>query len=147
MYMAPEVLRRGRPTPELDVYSLFMTVLWVEDIEDFRKLELTLEDLDEIFNLVFASLKYSSIARLKEMAEPDPDRRASRRLKHTLQPRSILNSTGDDFLTDECDGHTGTTLTETTLMAGTAPTSTVSTRHVQVASANGTTWDLKQMGS
>ncbi|KAK0627194.1 kinase-like domain-containing protein [Immersiella caudata] len=77
VYMAPEVARQGQPTPKSDVWSLFMTELWALDVKGFRKLEHTLDNLDAIFNLVFASLEDSRVACLKEMAEADPDRRAS----------------------------------------------------------------------
>ncbi|KAK1754090.1 serine/threonine protein kinase [Echria macrotheca] len=77
VYMAPEVARQGQPTPKSDVWSLYMTELWALDVGDFRKLEDTLDNLDGIFTLVFASLEDSRVSCLKEMAEADPDRRAS----------------------------------------------------------------------
>jgi serine/threonine protein kinase len=36
LYMAPEMFRKGGQTPKLDVWSLFVTMLWTLDVEGFR---------------------------------------------------------------------------------------------------------------
>jgi serine/threonine protein kinase len=37
LYMAPEMFRKGGQTSKLDVWSLFVTMLWTLDIGGFRQ--------------------------------------------------------------------------------------------------------------
>ena len=74
VYMAPEVdERRGPQTHKVDVYSLFVTMLWTLDVGGFRS-ETNITKNQE---LVTRLSSHEDISDIQEMAEIIPARRAS----------------------------------------------------------------------
>ncbi|TAQ83791.1 hypothetical protein B7494_g7893 [Chlorociboria aeruginascens] len=76
LYMAPEMFQKdGRQTFKLDVWALFVTILWTVD-EEFRLKSTQFETVENVYNEIrtAASLKLSKI---QEMAIMNPEERAS----------------------------------------------------------------------
>ncbi|KAL2168730.1 hypothetical protein VTG60DRAFT_6901 [Thermothelomyces hinnuleus] len=62
LFMAPEIVLGGKQTPKADIWSLFVTILWMMDVGGFR-------------GLGFPA--YEDLSRARAMARSDPDVRAS----------------------------------------------------------------------
>jgi serine/threonine protein kinase len=74
LYMAPEMHQGGQQTHKVDVWSLFVTMLWTLDVNNFRqKLSVTgLKDMQEFISSCVAAME-----KIAEMAKADPEERAS----------------------------------------------------------------------
>lgn len=76
LYMAPEVYKGGVQTDKVDVWSLFVTMLWVLDAGEFRQIQFnTKEDVRK--TVVSAASNEHSVSRFREMAIVEPEKRAS----------------------------------------------------------------------
>jgi len=78
LYTAPEMFRRGKQTHKVDVWSLFVTMVWVLDVRGFRQKSKQFKSPDEVheFVLLVAS-EEQAMSRIREMAIFDPEKRAS----------------------------------------------------------------------
>jgi len=77
-YMAPEMFRKGGQTSKLDVWSLFVTILWTLDIEEFRrKSDQFRFDEDAQEAILFAASNVDTVSKIREMAIVNPEERAS----------------------------------------------------------------------
>ena len=77
IYMAPEVWEHGKQTTKADVWSLYVTMLWVLDVKGFRHGCLDFKDFHEVRTGVYEASKQESPSRIRRMANPDPTKRAS----------------------------------------------------------------------
>jgi serine/threonine protein kinase len=78
LYMAPEMFRKGGQTSKLDVWSLFVTILWTLDAGGFRQMSNQFESAEDAQEAVlFAASKVDSISKIQEMAIVNPEERAS----------------------------------------------------------------------
>jgi serine/threonine protein kinase len=78
MYMAPEMFRKGGQTSKLDVWSLFVTMLWTLDTGGFRQKSnrfKSVEDAQE--TVLYAASNVDTVAKIQEMAIVNPKERAS----------------------------------------------------------------------
>ncbi|KAI1428209.1 kinase-like protein [Xylaria sp. FL1777] len=77
LYMAPELFQ-GKQTHKADVWALCVTMLWTLDVEGFREAIHTFESVDNVINAVVLVSKSPRVVNaLQEMAEVDPEKRAS----------------------------------------------------------------------
>lgn len=77
IYMAPEVYRREEQTHKMDIWSLFVTMAWILDVEGFRLKSDQFQSTRAIEQTVLAVAASSTVNRIQEMARIDPARRAS----------------------------------------------------------------------
>ncbi|CAK7213451.1 hypothetical protein SCUCBS95973_001797 [Sporothrix curviconia] len=76
IYMAPEMNSGNRPrTSKVDVWSLFVTILWTLNVCGFRTRHLAL--YREVYNAVRECTRVEVIDSIRPMAAVDPDQRAS----------------------------------------------------------------------
>lgn len=80
LYMAPEIYRTEKQTNKADVWSLFVTMLWVLDVNGFRKtsdsdLFTTYKDVQD--TVVSLASRVEGISAIREMAAVDVEGRAS----------------------------------------------------------------------
>ncbi|KAI1139247.1 kinase-like protein [Hypoxylon sp. FL0543] len=80
-YIAPEILdQRGRQTSRADVWSLFVTMLWVHNADQFRHNQARgmFKDPSEVQKAVIgATLSNGTVAYIREMGIFDPEYRAT----------------------------------------------------------------------
>lgn len=74
LYMAPEMFQKGGQTHKADVWSLFVTILWVLN-KDFRQKSEQFQTTEEVHETVLTAA--SSIKIIQEMARMNPNDRAS----------------------------------------------------------------------
>ncbi|KAF9730210.1 hypothetical protein PMIN04_012257 [Paraphaeosphaeria minitans] len=81
VYMAPEMFEKGcQQTHKVDVWALFVTMMWTLDIGGFRQLvekAKSLGDLEEIRKEVLSGARKPNLSSIQEMAIEDPAKRAS----------------------------------------------------------------------
>jgi serine/threonine protein kinase len=78
MYMAPEMLRKGGQTSKLDVWSLFVTMLWTLDAGGFRQRSNQFKSVEDVQQAVLhAASKIDTVSKIQEMAVVNPKERAS----------------------------------------------------------------------
>jgi serine/threonine protein kinase len=78
MYMAPEMFRKGSQTSKLDVWSLFVTMLWTLDAEGFRQRSNQFESVEDVQEAVLhAASNVDTVSKIQEMAVVNPKERAS----------------------------------------------------------------------
>jgi serine/threonine protein kinase len=78
MYMAPEMFRKGGQTSKLDVWSLFVTMLWTLDAGGFRQRSNQFESVEDVQEAVLhAASNVDSVSKIQEMAAVNPKERAS----------------------------------------------------------------------
>lgn len=83
LYMAPEMFHQQRQvqapaqTHKVDVWSLFVTMLWTQDVGGFRKKSTGFQAIHEVRDAVLAASKVDSMRQLEAMARADPNQRAS----------------------------------------------------------------------
>lgn len=75
LFMAPEIDKGERQSCKVDVWSLFITLLWTLDINGFRRSNLT--GRTQIREAILNVTSNSSMSGLKQMAVIDPLQRAS----------------------------------------------------------------------
>jgi serine/threonine protein kinase len=76
-YMAPEMFRKGGQTSKLDVWSLFVTMLWTLDVGEFRQRCNQFKSVDDLQDAVSAASKVDTVSKIREMAIVNPEERAS----------------------------------------------------------------------
>jgi serine/threonine protein kinase len=78
LYMAPEMFRKGGQTSKLDVWSLFVTMLWTLDVGGFRQMSNQFESPENAQEAVlFAASNHDHISKIQEMAIVKAVERAS----------------------------------------------------------------------
>lgn len=77
IYMAPEMFSGGFQTTKLDVWSLFVTLVWALDFEGFRQKCHQFENRTEIQEAVLSAALDNQFSKAQEMAIIDPVWRAS----------------------------------------------------------------------
>lgn len=78
MYMAPEMFRRGGQTSKLDVWSLFVTMLWTLDAGGFRQRSNQFRSVEDAQQAVLhAASNVDTVSKIQEMAAVNPEERAS----------------------------------------------------------------------
>lgn len=81
LYMAPEAFGRGFQTSKMDIWSLFVTMLWTTDAGQFRQHFSgfkTAHDVQEaVLHAATATTTLPPISKIREMALVDPEARAS----------------------------------------------------------------------
>lgn len=75
--MAPGMFRKGGQTSNLDIWSLFVTMIRILDIEGFRKGYHQFQSITDVEEAVLLAARKSSLARIQEMAIVNPEERAS----------------------------------------------------------------------
>ena len=97
LFMAPEVYYRRQQGPKTDIWSLFVTVAWIYNMEDFR--DFTAEDPDELLDKIREIAESENAVHIKDMAVVDPTLRVSARelvsrLRHSgMQSMSEIEQT------------------------------------------------------
>jgi len=74
LYMAPEMFRETDQSSKVDVWSLFVTMLWIFEAE-FRERDFRSEK--EVWEVVVSAASKGETSKIQEMAIVDPARRAS----------------------------------------------------------------------
>jgi serine/threonine protein kinase len=79
LYMAPEMFQQGEEqTHKVDVWSLFVTMLWTLDTDGFRQRSQQFTRSEDARKAILsAAFDTNSVANIREMAMPNPDERAS----------------------------------------------------------------------
>ena len=78
LYMPPEMFRQGDQTHKIDVWSLFVTMLWILNAEDFRRRSTWFTtDADVQLAIWSAASNVASVSQIREMAIVNPEERAS----------------------------------------------------------------------
>ena len=78
MYMAPEMFRKGGQTSKLDVWSLFVTMLWTLDAGGFRQRSNQFKSVEDAQEAVLhVALNVNTVSKIQEMAAVNPKERAS----------------------------------------------------------------------
>ena len=78
LYMAPEVYYKGRQSSAADIWSLFVTIMWVLDVRGFREKSQKFEGYPQVSAVVQdASSPSGALSAICEMGRVDPDKRAS----------------------------------------------------------------------
>ncbi len=77
LYMAPEMFRKGGQTFKLDVWSLFVTMLWTLDVGGFRHRWHQFESAEDAQEAVLLAASEGDTSKIQEMAIVNPERRAS----------------------------------------------------------------------
>jgi serine/threonine protein kinase len=78
LYMAPEMFQKGEQTHKVDVWSLYVTMLWTLDVGGFRKASNGFKSIADAQGAVlFAASAVNHVSRIGEMAMVDPEERAS----------------------------------------------------------------------
>ena len=78
LYMSPEMLQRGDQTHKIDVWSLFVTMIWVLDAGGFRQKSNCFKTIVEVQQAVlFTASNIGLVAKIREMAIANPEKRAS----------------------------------------------------------------------
>ncbi|TGJ88657.1 hypothetical protein E0Z10_g5 [Xylaria hypoxylon] len=75
LYMAPEVLQGGRQTHKIDVWSLFVTILWTLDTTGFRQLSAECRTIQDAHHAILSSV--AGVSVIEEMARVNSEERAS----------------------------------------------------------------------
>lgn len=78
LYMAPEMFQEGDQTHKVDVWSLFVTMLWTIDAGEFRQRSNQFKSHAEVQRAVlFVASNATSVSKIREMAIVNPEERAS----------------------------------------------------------------------
>jgi serine/threonine protein kinase len=78
LYMAPEMWREGEQTHKIDVWSLFVTMLWTLDAGGFRRRSNQFKYDAQVQRAVLsAASNVDSVSKIREMAIVNPEERAS----------------------------------------------------------------------
>jgi serine/threonine protein kinase len=78
LYMAPEMYQEGDQTHKVDVWSFFVTMLWILDAGEFRQRSNRFKTVAEVQRTVLsAASNVDSVSKIREMAIVNPQERAS----------------------------------------------------------------------
>ena len=76
-FLAPEVIYGHKQTHKMDVWSLFVTYLWILDIEGFRRTIRTFTSDEVAFQKISSAGTLPGVNEFQEMAKIDSSERAS----------------------------------------------------------------------
>lgn len=76
-FMAPEMFTGDLQTGKVDVWALFVTLMWVLNVDGFRQCEHRMKSAKEAHEMVQRATTHRTLYNIREMAAPDPARRAS----------------------------------------------------------------------
>lgn len=76
LFSAPEISQSGSQTPKVDVWLLFVTIMWVLNAEEFRAKEFQFKSSAGVYDAVAAAAK-GRLVDIAWMAAVDPKQRAS----------------------------------------------------------------------
>lgn len=80
LFMAPEMFERERDekqTPKVDIWSLYVTVLWTMDVNGFREASKGLKSTRTIKEAILDASRAKGMEQIRDMAIVDPNSRAS----------------------------------------------------------------------
>ena len=78
LYIAPELLYGGIQTDKVDIWSLFVTMLWTLNTEDFRQISYKFRSYSEAREVISrVASNENTVSQIQEMAVIDHDKRAS----------------------------------------------------------------------
>lgn len=81
LYMAPEICdeeeHRQTQTHKADVWSLFVTIMWILDIDNFRRASYSMDSRQQVYEAIRLRADNPAINSIRDMAEVNPDKRAS----------------------------------------------------------------------
>ncbi|KAM5356570.1 hypothetical protein ACJ41O_003216 [Fusarium nematophilum] len=77
LYMAPEMFQGGKQTHKVDIWSLYVTMLWTLDVEGFREVSKRLNNHDEARRVILSAAETPKVSVIKEMAKVNSEERAS----------------------------------------------------------------------
>jgi serine/threonine protein kinase len=77
LYMAPEMFEESEQTHKVDVWSLFVTMLWTLDINGFRKMSKQFKSTKQVKDAVLLAASNNIVAKIREMGVINPKERAS----------------------------------------------------------------------
>ena len=77
IYMAPEMYCRKDQTSKLDVWPLFVTMLWTLDVAEFRLKCGEFKTIRDLQEGVLAAAKSNMVSKIQDMAASNPEKRAS----------------------------------------------------------------------
>jgi serine/threonine protein kinase len=78
LYMAPEMFQEGYQTSKLDVWSLFVTMLWTLDAGGFRQRSNRFQSIDDVQEAVLhAASNIESVSKIQHITVINPNERAS----------------------------------------------------------------------
>ncbi|KAG5801200.1 hypothetical protein H9Q71_014218 [Fusarium xylarioides] len=75
LYMAPEMFQRGGQTHKVDVWSLYVTMLWTLDVRGFRRRSDGFRSVEDAQKAVLSAA--DAVSNIQEMARVNPEERAS----------------------------------------------------------------------
>lgn len=75
LYMAPEMFLNGEQTHKVDVWSLFVTIIWTLNTRGFREASNGFKSYGDAQRMVLSTI--SELASIQEMAKANPEERAS----------------------------------------------------------------------
>ena len=77
LYMAPEMFQTGEQTHKADIWSLYVTMLWVLDVEGFRDASgMFVTSHNARTAVLSVASSTNSVSVIREMARPEPAERA-----------------------------------------------------------------------
>ena len=77
LYMAPEMFQMRQQTHKVDVWSLFVTVLWTLDVGEFRRLSDSVRSIKGCQRAILSAASTGKVSSIQEMARINPEERAS----------------------------------------------------------------------
>lgn len=77
IYMAPEVYRQEQQTHKMDVWSLFVTMAWILNVDGFHLKSRQFQSIQQVEQAVLAVAASPNVSRIQEMARTDPATRVS----------------------------------------------------------------------
>ncbi|KAK5080222.1 hypothetical protein LTR05_008735 [Lithohypha guttulata] len=78
LYMAPEMFQKGEQTHKVDVWSLFVTMLWTLDVGGFRHEWREYQSLSKVHEKVsLLASNEAAVSQIRDMAILNPEGRAS----------------------------------------------------------------------
>ena len=77
LFMAPEMWQIQRQTDKVDVWSLYVTIIWTLDVDGFRTKAHNFTTYGEIRDAVCVASADSQVSNIREMGIINPEERAS----------------------------------------------------------------------
>jgi serine/threonine protein kinase len=75
LYMAPEMFQNREQTHKVDVWSLFVTIIWTLNAQGFREASNGFKSYEDAQRMVWSTT--SQVVTIQEMARINPEERAS----------------------------------------------------------------------
>ncbi|RFU29036.1 hypothetical protein B7463_g7308, partial [Scytalidium lignicola] len=77
IYTAPEIFLNGDETTKVDIWSLFVTMIWTLDAGGFRRRRLQFKSVTDVQELVSLEAVCGDLSPICEMAIFDPEKRVT----------------------------------------------------------------------